>query len=283
MSVEKSSLEQQEQCIAVEHAGKERDAQGRFPRKWSVDLAVSISMLHKTRKEFRQKDSGAYRYLANKGLLHLISFETEVRVHRVDYFQVICEIKRCKTRTEFNERHPKSYAAVFNHQLLHDVYNSHFGRGATTKYWNKERAISSAKKHKTKNSLRLAEPGAYVYILNNNLSSVAFSHMTREKSDYDVVYLWVAEEKIDGKNLVKVGVTSKRLGKERVSSVSRKSGINVKRLLEINTDKALEIEGSIKRENESAGLSGFNGCSEFMIIGDQELDNIEKEYKWKSS
>src|SRR5690554_535603 len=180
MSAVKNSTEQRERSIAAELAGKERDELGRFPQKWSVETALERSKLYATRKEFRTKNKSAYAYLVRKKKTHLLKFEKEVKLHRVDYFDVICDIKKCKTRSELKEKYSASHAASFNHDLLKRVYDDHFGRGKTTRWWTNERAISEAKKYTQRSLFLRGSPGAYEYILKAGIQDKAFSHMERK-------------------------------------------------------------------------------------------------------
>src|SRR5690554_1201368 len=281
MNAEKSSLVHQGPSSAVELAGRGRDALGRFPQLWTVERALEKSKQFQTRKDFRVNCRSAYAYLVKKKKTHLLKFETEVKLHLVDYFDVICDIKKCTTRSELFKKYPSSYAAVFNHEKLKQIYNSHFGRGKTSKWWNNERAIAEAKKYKHRSDFSRLSSGAYEYVLRNGIEQQAFAHMERLKSDYDSVYIWVSDKIENGKYLAKVGVTSKRLGFERIKSVSRKSGIRAAAIYMMETKNALDVERKIKSKYPQAGLTGFNGCTEFISITEEELKNLTGDGNWK--
>lgn len=281
MSAEKSSTVHQGPSSAVELAGSERDALGRFPQIWTVERALEESKKFQTRKEFRNNCRSAYAYLVKKKKTSLLRFEKEVKLHNVDYFNVICDIKKCTTRSELFKNYPSSYAAVFNHEHLKRIYNSHFGRGKTSKWWNNERAIEEAKKYRQRSDFSKLSSGAYEYVLRNGIEQQAFAHMESLTSDYDSVYIWVSDKIENGKYLAKVGVTSKRLGLERIKSVSRKSGIRAASLYMMETKRALDVEREIKIKYPKIGLTGFNGCTEFISITEEELKNLTGDGKWK--
>jgi len=281
MNAEKSSLVHQGPSSAVELAGSGRDAQGRFPQLWTVEKALEKSKEFSTRKQFRNSCRSAYAYLVKKKKTNLLKFEKEVKLHLVDYFEAICNIKSCKSRNDLKISYPSSYAAVFNHKVLKDIYDSHFGRGKTSKWWNNERAIAEAKKYRQRSDFSRLSSGAYEYVLRNGIEQQAFAHMESLNSDYDSVYIWVSDKIEKGKCLAKVGVTSKRLGFERIKSVSRKSGIRVAAIYMMDTSRALDVEREIKSKYPKAGLTGFNGCTEFISITGKELKNLTGDGNWK--
>ena len=281
MNAEKSSLVHQGPSSAAELAGSGRDAQGRFPQLWTVEKALEKSKEFSTRKQFRNSCRSAYAYLVKKKKTNLLKFETEVKLNLVDYFDVICDIKKCTTRSELFKNYPSSYAAVFNHDQLKIIYNSHFGRGKTSKWWSNERAIAEAKKYKQRSDFSRLSSGAYEYVLRNGIEQQAFAHMESLTSDYDSVYIWVSDKIEKGKYLAKVGVTSKRLGFERIKSVSRKSGIRAAAIYMMDTSRALDVEREIKSKYPKAGLTGFNGCTEFISITGKELKNLTGDGNWK--
>lgn len=281
MNAEKSSLVHQGPSSAVELAGSGRDALGRFPQLWTVEKALEKSKQFQTRKEFRHNCRSAYAYLVKKKKTSLLKFENEVKLHLVDYFDVICDIKKCTTRSDLFKNYPSSYSAVFNHMHLKIIYDSHFGRGKTSKWWNDERAIAEAKKYKQRSDFSKLSSGAYEYVLRNGIEEKAFAHMDSLNSDYDSVYIWVSDRTENGKTIAKVGVTSKRLGFERIKSVSRKSGIRAVSVYMMETSTALDVERDIKRKYPQVGLSGFNGCTEFISITEEELKILTGDGNWK--
>lgn len=281
MSAVKNSMEPQELFTAEVLAGSERDALGRFPQIWTVERALEESKKFQTRKEFRNNCRSAYAYLVKKKKTSHLRFEKEVKLHIVDYFNVICDIKKCKTRSELLKNYRSSYSAVFNHEKLKVIYNNHFGRGKTSRWWNKERSISEAKKYTQRSEFSKLSNGAYEYVIRNSLEDQAFAHMDSLNSDYDSVYIWLSDRSVDGKLIAKVGVTSARLGIERIKSVSKKSGIRAVSAYLMEAKNALDIEREIKNKYPKAGLTGFNGCTEFISITEEELKELTGGGEWK--
>lgn len=255
-----------EHRIAEVLAGRERDEKGRIPKYWTPEKAISESKKYKTRKSFALNCQGGYQYLVRKKLLHLISFEVEVKRHFIPDFEVICAIKSCKTRTEMSERFSGEYSAVFRRKYLKEIYHEHFGRGKTSKYWNHKRVRDEALKYSTKGEFSKKSSGAYEYAINNGILDDVCAHMEVILSDYNCVYIW----KVSGRNIYKVGVTSERLGEERIYSVSRKSGLPAEGIIISKSGRALEAEKELMKIGLSANFHGFNGSSEFRVFSDND-------------
>lgn len=266
MSAKKSSTGHHAPSIAEVLAGRERDEKGRIPQVWTIKKALAESEKFKTRKEFRTLSNSAYQYLIRKNSTHLMSFSTEIKRHRLSDFDVICAIKSCQTRDEMRKRFSGEHSAASKRKHLSVIFNDHFGRGKTNRYWSKEKVMLVAKDYSSRSDFCYENAGAYDYAMNNGFLDEACAHMESLKSDYDSVYMWCA----NGVDVYKVGVTSQRLGEWRIGNVSKKSGLNPSGLIIVKSNRALEAEKKLMKIGISANLSDFNGSSEFRIFSDVE-------------
>lgn len=281
MSAEKNFTGRLAPSIAEVLAGRDRDEKGRIPAKWTIENALKEASKYKTKKEFRLKSNSAYQYLVRKKSLYLISGMEEGKRHRVSDWDVICAIKSCQSRSEMMRRFYGEYCAVPKRDHLKSIYQTHFGRGKTTRYWTKEKAILEAKKYNFRSDFCRKSSGAYEYVMNNGLAKLAFSHMQRPLSDFDVVYLWTT--RLNGRLAAKVGVTSRRLGMERIKSVSEKSSLEPIDVFVVSSGIALKAENKIKKIGTPCGVSGFNGCSELFFVSCSDLQKIKRIMRWISS
>lgn len=276
-------MERRAPGIAEVLAGRERDEKGRIPQIWTTEKAILESKKYNTRKEFRKESRSAYQYLVRKKCTHLLNFEKEVKRHRVSDFDVICAIKSCSTRKEMSERFPGEHSAASKRTHINKIYNDHFGRGKTSRYWNKRRVLECARRFETRSDFALFESGAYDHAHANGYIEEACSHMERKLSEYDVAYFWVSGgKKEDGSRLVKVGVTSKRLGLTRIYQVARKHFLTPLEIFTFESKEALSIEKEMKKFGDSAGFSGVDGSSEFYYMSNEEIANIKGMKQWKS-
>lgn len=283
MSAEKNFTGRLAPSSAVGLAGRGRDEKGRIPAKWTIENALKEASKYKTKKEFKLKSNGAYQYLVRKKSLYLISGMEEIKRHRVSDWDVICAIKSCQSRTEMQRRFYGEYCAAIRRDHLRFIYQNHFGRGKTTRYWTKEKVLECAGRFEMRSDFARRESGAYNYAYANGYLEEVCSHMDRRLSEYDVAYFWVSEEKKEGgSRLVKVGVTSKRLGLTRIYQVARKHRLTPLEIFTFESKDALSIEKEMKKLGDSAGFSGVDGSSEFYYMNDEEIRTLKEMHQWKN-
>ena len=147
---------------------------------------------------------------------------------------------------------------------------SHMPESKTAKKWSHESNFGGAKKYKFRSEFSKKSSGAYDYAVSNGILNKICSHMRPRNSDYDCAYMWTAA-KSNGFRLLKVGITSKRLGSTRINKVASESGFKPSDVIIYNCgDIALTIEKELKKVGQSANVGVFNGCTEFIIVSDQE-------------
>ncbi len=91
-------------------------------------------------------------------------------------------------------------------------------------------------------------------------------------SDNDIIYLWKAKEiYFQKKPVYKIGITSKRLGTERIKTVSLTSGFDFEILLFRNSKRAKYLESQMLKIGDIPDFEKFDGCTEFRALDDLEL------------
>ncbi len=96
-------------------------------------------------------------------------------------------------------------------------------------------------------------------------------------SDGDVVYLL----RVMGRDIYKVGITSKKLGKQRFKKIGYVSGLKLELLEYVESENAKSIESYILGIGLDAGLVDFSGSSEFRYFTDNELVEVLTALKQK--
>jgi hypothetical protein len=95
-------------------------------------------------------------------------------------------------------------------------------------------------------------------------------------SDNDTIYLWRANDIThNGMNVYKVGITSARLGDQRIAHVADVSGFTptIVRLRKV-TESARLIERRLLEMGQDPGFTGFGGCTEFRAFTDDEVQFV---------
>lgn len=175
---------------------------------------------------------------------------------------------RCKERKQFRLLHPEMYMAASKRGLL-PLLTNHMAAPMTRDKWSAGKIMESAFQFSNISKWCKSYPGAYDAALRLGILSNATDHMERHLSSYDVVYIW--GENLGNNWLCKVGVTSERLGMERIESVSQKSGVVCEFSIIAKSSCALIAEKFLKKLGEDSLLNGFNGSTEFRILNNSEL------------
>ena len=93
-------------------------------------------------------------------------------------------------------------------------------------------------------------------------------------SDNDAIYIWRAVGVFhNGLPVYKVGVTSWRLGNQRIEQVAKETGMQPDIIfVERTSCKASVVEKKLLHLGEPCGFTGFNGASEFRAMSPAALD-----------
>jgi len=176
-------------------------------------------------------------------------------------------------RKEFRIKYNKSYMAASKRGIL-DLLTKRMPPPQTRGKWDRRAILVCAAKYRMASDWCSDHPGAYDAAQRLGILSEATAHMERDLSDYDAVYIWGC--KSGNEWLCKVGVTSVRLGYERIKSVSKKSGIACEFAIIAKSKNALQAEALLKKIGKQAGFGGFNGSTEFRLLNAKNLKNANE-------
>ena len=132
-----------------------------------------------------------------------------------------------------------------------------------------------ASKFTTRNSFKFGEYNAYHCALRRGLLDRICSHMvTNHSSDKNVLYFLRAI--FEGSEvLYKVGITSGRCKKRRLSELKYQSGVDFEVLFWRSTDLAEKLEKEVLAMGEKPQIAKFSGYSEIRSFNPEELEIIE--------
>ena len=139
------------------------------------------------------------------------------------------------------------------------------------RYWSDQDLIDECKQYTSIVDLIENDPGIRTTVERRGLETVAFAHFVRPDtataSDYDAIYLWRSDIKVDGNWVYKVGLTSHRLGEDRIRKVATAAGTTAKILILCKTTcNAIHVERLIKKFGTRPTLKWFNGYKEFRVM-----------------
>lgn len=256
----------------------QRDEFGRIPSKWSIEKSLQEAKKYKFLKDFRNESPSAYSYLVRHKSTHLIEIAPTKR-HRLPMWEIFCALKKSVSISDFEERFPKECTAFYKRKKFIDksAY-SHFPESKTAKKWTKEKIIEEAKKYEYRSVFCKNSSGAYSAAINLGVLKEVCAHMNSRQSDFNVVYVWTAKKEI-GMRLVKIGITSKRLGITRINFVEQKSGFCAQEIIMSDSNDAKKIEVNLKKIGLKADIGEFSGSTEFFWVNSDQYSQIVKEIK----
>lgn len=147
---------------------------------------------------------------------------------------------------------------------------------------NIELLAQEARKYKTRVAFEEGNIGAYSSAVKYGLleNEIIFGHMEEGSvSDKDVIYIWEAvNESYNGKRVFKIGVTSSRLGEQRIQEVAKKAGMEVRIILMrwLGRWYVPDLERYLLTFGENPKLDIKDGRTEFRALTEEELQVIIK-------
>lgn len=180
---------------------------------------------------------------------------------------------RCESYGDFRTSYPLEYLIASRRKILPKIKEK-LGLGATSKKWCNSNCKSEANKYISRSEFATGSSGAYDYALKNGIMDECCEHMIKPKGESNVVYMWGGQ--VDGRVVVKVGVTSKRLGKNRLDFVIGKYSGPIDFVFALEAKNARKIEKSILSAGGVIDVGCFNGSTEFRSM---TWDDVGKSYR----
>ncbi|MCP4935047.1 MAG: GIY-YIG nuclease family protein [bacterium] len=165
MSIEEAAKEEARTIERYQKAGWEvlniakAGAVGSARRLWTYENVKAAAAKHKTVKEFKQKEPGAYSTANKKGWMAGVGKHLKRGVEHGKWSkEALAEIaKKYKTRNQFRIKNSNAYRAAYSKGLLDEVC-IHMPKRAS---WTYENVKAAAAKHKMVKEFKQKEPGAY--------------------------------------------------------------------------------------------------------------------------
>lgn len=245
-------------------------------RKWSLENLKIEASKYDSLKDFRSKSEGAYKaYLKHGKPKEILESLSVCRTYWTEE-TALEEANLYESRWDFQNGSGGAYRFLWKRGLLEKAFDP-----LELNTWCEDSVRQAAKEFYDRKSFKSKLGGAFKFAYNNDMLDELFGGtLNTPKCDNDVLYLWRPK---GYKNVYKVGITSKRLGDERIRHVANKGGLEVSEVIFIETDDAKALEAKILSGSEAYGFyPKFSGSTEFRIIknisdyfGIQSHDHME--------
>lgn len=184
------------------------------------------------------------------------------------------EARKYAKISDFENNSSAAYSAARRLGIYKECTSHMRSPQAHKNYWSKIMCISEAKKYDTITSFLSSNFYAYNKCLRKGWFE-AFHHMKRQKSDADAFYLWSG--RVGEKKIYKAGVTSARLGKNRMFECASSCRVEfLKEIFYIKSESAKTIEKfALDLGDKVHGIKG-NGKTEFREYSKKDISKIFK-------
>lgn len=186
--------------------------------------------------------------------------------------KILSESAKYETRLDFKNGSPLAYSSARKQGLLDEVC-SHMKCGRTI--WDKESVIHEASKYSTASEFSTKQAGAVCAAKRDGYWQELKQtwEPSRFTCDNDVVYIWQIISPLTGdSNLYKVGITSKRIGTNRIKVCARNAGVCYNIVAYEQVEDAKKVESKLLDIGVRASIGDhFYGYTEVVSYTSRQL------------
>jgi len=239
--------------------------------KWTDEMLIADAARFDTRGEWRRESKAAYSSAKRRSMLDVCcAHMRQVRTSWTDEM-LIADAARFETRAEWKRESGPAYQAAVTRNLL-DVCCAGMRQVYTS--WTDEMLIEDASRFETRAEWAGRSGSAYNTALSRGLLDACCAHMSRASGmDNDAIYIWKALGwTFNGEQVYKVGVTSARLDDVRIKQVTKAADVKAEIVMLAKVKgMATRLEVALKSIGHDPKYVGFDGCTEFRAMSDEQL------------
>ncbi len=243
--------------------------------------------------DWRRRHSGSYSTATNAGVQMAVVAAMGWVKKRRDFWTYETLLANARASgasrsAEWARLEAGAYTTALNKKLIQKIreelgWPEDKKKPRSVSVWTKEMLIALVKKEGIKSVEEFcrkhvgAASSAYYHGFMDDISDAAgFDRNAR--TDADVTYLWGTDAVYNGKRVYKSGVTSSRLGDQRMREVAAAGGFVYEPIAVCKTKprQAYRLEKKVLRLGDNPGYGGFNGASEFRALSDSELERAKE-------
>ena len=257
-----------------------------MPRRTDDEL-LAIARQYDTIRDWKKNDKAAQLTAWRRGEDFYAKCTARMtRLQRADgegytLEECMSSALRYRTRTEWQHGDHNTYCYAHRTDDWFDQCVAHMEppKMGPEEVWTLNACEQDALKYKTKADWGRGSKSAYIKAWKMGWLEDCCAHMERVSThDNDALYLWEWVEDGKGVGIYKPGVTSWRLGDQRIREVATVNGLDYRliALCETSEGDALMFEKALLDMGEKPALPDHitDGRTEFRIYSDEELEFI---------
>ena len=244
---------------------------------WDKPKLIKSARRFNTRGEWVKGDRNAYQTCVNRGWIDDPEITGHMRCGREKWTRedIIESARRFNTKSEWLKGDPNPYDACRHRGWMNDSdITGHMVK--LREDWDKPKLIKSARRFRTRGEWQKGDPNAYAACCSRGwLNDPGITgHMVQgdNASDNDAVYFY--EFEYARTTLYKIGLTSVRLGDERIKYVMGKAGCQPFNIFIWQVDNAREIEQKMLAVGTQQEFYHGEGSTEMRILTPEQVRRV---------
>jgi hypothetical protein len=236
--------------------------------KWNEDSIREVASKFSSRGEFQKANNSAYCTALKR--FPTIMDELFERQFKWTEPALRIALSEFETKGELQKRNGSLYSVTLRRfpHLLDELFVD------VLKSWDEESVIEAMVSCKTRSEFIREFPGAHRAASNRfpHLFDEFYPQYCNGRSN-DVIYIWQAVgQYFNGNPVYKIGVTSERLGVQRIRQVSKSSGFDFEIICREKVKvAATTLEKKLHILGEDPQYVGIDGMTEFRALSDSAL------------
>lgn len=237
---------------------------------WTLERCMEDARLFSKRSHWMRQSSGAYDKALKQGWIEACCKHMDTAERKLwDLDGCKLEASKYASMNEWGRLSPNSLRAAYRYDWV-SACSLHMPKQQKPNgFWTRESCMEDAAIYKTKAEWRL-HGGGYEAARVLGFLGECVAHMVDgyTASDSDVVYIW----RDAGTDLHKVGVTSERLGEQRIDICKRHNNMEPRIVFMLKVDDARAVESELLKLGTDPELdSSIDGYTEFRRLTDAQL------------
>jgi hypothetical protein len=239
---------------------------------WTDEMLAAEAEKYETRGAFAEGNSGAYSTARKRGILNAICGHMEAQSTCWTDEMLGAEAAKYETRKAFKKGNSGAYSTARKRGIL-DAICGHME--VQRIHWTYEMLAAEAEKYETRKAFEKGNAGAYNTARKRGILDAICEHMVAgyTAGDNDAIYIWRAVgHRHNGKDVYKIGVTSTRLGDQRIQTVANvidtEADIVILKAVE---GRATDVERELHKVGDDPQYVGMDGATEFRAMDEDEL------------
>jgi len=239
---------------------------------WTLERLMEDAANYTQRSEWKKANSSAYSTALRNGWLdrccaHMIATSKPDGHWTLE--RLMEDAALYPTRSDWKFGSYGAYQAALRKGFMDQCCAHMTSRHKPHGYWTLETCIEDAAKYSTRSEWDCKSRFAYKKAMYNGWLDQCCAHMERAGGTAnDVVYIW----RDAGSDLHKVGVTSDRVGEDRIAICRRHNGMDPRIVFMLKVDDARAVESQLLELGTDPELdSSVDGYTEFRKLTDADL------------